>query len=564
MVARAAARRGRESARAARRRTPSRARRRSRSGSRARPARPVARRPPRRASSATAPGVALAEPAHAGVVLDVDPRPDAERARRAPADELQRSPGARPPGRHPAAGRRRSSCGRQRAHHEQPGVGELRRAARRPRRRRRPRASSAPPASAARAALDRAVAVAVGLDDRAERGAAVELRSAAGRSCARSRRASTSAVARATAHRALRAQRLRQRRDHVAGDHRLGGPDPAGRDPPGALVGEDGGAGGLERLQPPRASSAAIVPASTSPVPAVASAGLPPAVDRQPLARVGDDRVVALEHDDRAAALGGLARARPAGAPRSRPTRVSSRRPSSPACGVSTVAASRRRSDSSRRRCALRPSASITSGASILRGQRPAPAAASRRRARARGRARPRRARSAAASDRLRGVRAEAPRRSGEAARHHLGQLHLEDRLEVVRHRDGRVAGAGADRRLGRHADGAGEPARAAGDQHLAGGELGRAATRARRERRAPPSVIRPAGRLAGAPRGIPIAATRSSPRVRLAGRDPVPELGGVEGHRDVRLDRDPSTSPVEASTPGGDVGGDDRRRGSR
>src|SRR4029077_11516189 len=38
--------------------------------------------------------------------------------------------------------------------------------------------------------------------------------------------------------------------DHVAGDHRLGGPPPARGVKPGAGVGDNGGAGGSERVEP--------------------------------------------------------------------------------------------------------------------------------------------------------------------------------------------------------------------------------------------------------------------------------------------------------------------------
>ena len=47
-----------------------------------------------------------------------------------------------------------------------------------------------------------------------------------------------------------------------------------------------------------------MTPVSTSPVPAVASAGSP-RTDRDPPGRVGDERVVSLEHDDRLRALRG-------------------------------------------------------------------------------------------------------------------------------------------------------------------------------------------------------------------------------------------------------------------
>ncbi len=68
----------------------------------------------------------------------------------------------------------------------------------------------------------------------------------------------------------------------------------------------------------------------------------------------------------------------------------------------------------------------------------------------------------------------EAPLLTRAADRHHLGQLHLEDRLELTRNGDRRVARSGARRSGRRHAYGARQPARAADDQHLAGAELRR------------------------------------------------------------------------------------------
>jgi hypothetical protein len=47
----------------------------------------------------------------------------------------------------------------------------------------------------------------------------------------------------------------------------------------------------------------------------------------------------------------------------------------------------------------------------------------------------------------LRGRPPQVPLSAGAAHRHHLGQLHLEDVLEVGRDGDGRVAGAAPDRR---------------------------------------------------------------------------------------------------------------------
>ena len=168
----------------------------------------------------------------------------------------------------------------------------------------------------------------------------------------------------------------------------------------------------------PRASSAAIIPERTSPVPAVARPGADEGVDRDPLA-VGDDRVVALEDDDAPARRAASRAAARRCAEISSEARPSSR-PSSPACGVSTVGAGRgRRSAPSSPAKALSPSASSTSGASIARDAPRAPARPSRGRGRGRGRGRRRRrARRRAARPWPR--RARGSRRRRAADRHHL------------------------------------------------------------------------------------------------------------------------------------------------
>ena len=87
------------------------------------------------------------------------------------------------------------------------------------------------------------------------------------------------------------------------------------------------------------ASIAPITPLRTSPVPAVASAGVAPGLIADEAVGPRDERVVALEHDDRARLR---RRPRARGARRCALTsslEPPSRRPSSPACGVSTVGA---------------------------------------------------------------------------------------------------------------------------------------------------------------------------------------------------------------------------------
>ena len=378
----------RERARAAARRSRRRRdRRRSRSGSSPPPApRPAARARARR-PRAMPRRVARAEPAHAGVELDVHPPAAGGRDRLA-----GRARSRRPRRRRPRAPRR-SSAWAQGAHHQHAHVAQARLAQlARPPRRSATASQLAPPASAARALCTRAVAVAVGLDDRAQRRAArrssraqpravaldrrdVHLRL---RARARSRPARPGAVIRSRA--ALPIARLRHRRAHRAAPRSRRSRSRPRRRPAGA---------------PPRVRRAAC---SQTPAAAAVNASRPcgeqrgdharehvagagrrerraaARADGDPPVGVGDQRVVALQHDHRPRALGGR-RERGAGArARSPRCRSSSRRPSSPACGVSTVGAAACRQ---RRRAVPR-------GRSARR--RRAPAASSRARARARAR----------------------------------------------------------------------------------------------------------------------------------------------------------------------------------
>ncbi len=170
-------------------------------------------------------------------------------------------------------------------------------------------------------------------------------------------------------------------------------------------------------------------------------------------------------------------------------------------------------------------------------------------------------ARSKVLADRLQRGRAPGSRRRpGSRPTSPPAGARLEDRLQVGRHGDGRVAGTGADRRQRGHLHGPGQPARPAGDHDLAGAELGRAraaraAARSARRCRSSPPPARPARR-----RESRSATTRSSPRVPLARRDPVPDLGRVEADRQVGLDRDALDLAARGIDPGGDVAGDHRR----
>ena len=82
-----------------------------------------------------------------------------------------------------------------------------------------------------------------------------------------------------------------------------------------------------------------MTPVRTSPVPAVARAGLVVADDQHALAGRADQRVGPLQQDDAAEPLDRPPREPPAGARRPRRTSSPSSRPSSPECGVRTVSA---------------------------------------------------------------------------------------------------------------------------------------------------------------------------------------------------------------------------------
>ena len=184
----------------------------------------------------------------------------------------------------------------------------------------------------------RAVAVAVRLHDRAQLGAGAQQRRAGARSCARPRPGRRARAARSGALTSAR-QARRERVDHVARDHVVGAaPAPPRRWPARACASTPSAA--ASNGPSPFASSAPIRPESTSPVPAVASAGRAARADRDRPAGRGDDRVVALQQHDAplrsAASRAGRSRWRPTSS-----ESVPSRRPSSPACGVSTVGAAR-------------------------------------------------------------------------------------------------------------------------------------------------------------------------------------------------------------------------------
>ena len=200
------------------------------------------------------------------------------------------------------------------------------------------------------------------------------------------------------------------------------------------------------------------MPVSTSPVPAVASAGGPSADDEHALARRGDERVGALEQADAAEAL----------APRCAPPRAGARRPTPdshaeqprrarPRAGSARSAPSRSNGSSSKS-----ASASTTAGRSRLVEQPPHERLRSVAAAEARARARARRS---ALGDRPRSADARPP--SGQL--HRLEQPLLEHGQRLAGHGDGHVAGVGAEGGLGGEARAPVMPARAADDEHRAG-----------------------------------------------------------------------------------------------
>ena len=123
--------------------------------------------------------------------------------------------------------------------------------------------------------------------------------------------------------------------DHVRGDDAVGAVRP-GRDLPRAHVRVDPGAGGVRRRQAlgeHRADHAREHVAGAG----GGERGRAAARDRDAAAGRDDQRVVALEHDERARRGGGLAGRARAGGRATSVELTPSSRPSSPACGVSTV-----------------------------------------------------------------------------------------------------------------------------------------------------------------------------------------------------------------------------------
>ena len=208
--------------------------------------------------------VGLAEPAHAAVVFDVDARRRPGSAASSESAELSRQAATSAPAAS-ATGVPSVSAPITRIRR----LAEARRAARPP----RPRGDREPGRAARRARRGRslgAVAVAVGLDDRAELGPA-ELPASA-RSCARSRRCRCAARARfvggaVTGWIPAGIESITSPAITDSGPSRAAASSPAREWPTTAAQAASNGS-------MPRAISAPIIPESTSPVPAVASAGL--------------------------------------------------------------------------------------------------------------------------------------------------------------------------------------------------------------------------------------------------------------------------------------------------
>ena len=225
--------------------------------------------------------------------------------------------------------------------------------------------------------LDRAVTVAVSLDDRAERRAAIEPAGEPGAVSlhgaeVHDRGGAALSVGPCRSRPGRRAPRSRRWRPPTRR------PPPALRPcarPAGARC--TAGRSSCERLQS-ACEQCPDRPGQDVAGPGGRQARARQRVDRQAVAgRLPACRRPSGRRPPRLARLASRARSR-AGAPRSPPDSRPSSRPSSPACGVRTVEASRSAISSSRPAWALSPSASIRSGASIRPRQARAPARARR------------------------------------------------------------------------------------------------------------------------------------------------------------------------------------------
>ena len=280
----------------------------------------------------------------------------------------------------------------------------------------------------------------------------------------------------------------------------------------------------------PLARNAAMIPVSTSPVPAVASAGAPLTRIEHALARGGDDRVGALEQHDRAERLGAAPRRPRAGARRPRPT---PRRAAAPAPRVRgqhrrARPADRRQLVAARRRPgraggrparAARRTSSFASAPPEPWADRERPHASRRRR-----------------------------RRRPERPLDGLQQPGLDDRQRALGHGDGDVPRVGAQCRARGEAHRAREPGRAADDEHRARAYL----LSSGRLRGTSARISRLTSRGSVCAGSSPMSATTTSPAWNSPGATARPTLGPWKVTVSSAWTAGPATSPVEASTPDG------------
>ena len=268
------------------------------------------------------------------------------------------------------------------------------------------------------------------------------------------------------------------------------------------------------RASRPLARNAATTPVSTSPVPAVASAGEPWRRRRSPPPGAPTSVSGALEQHDAAEPLDGALDEPRAGARRPSVDSAPSRRASSPACGVSTVGAARSNGSSPWRRVGVDDGRQVLSSSRcaherLLPSLRPRPG-----------------------PERERASRARPPRRPSSSGRFTASS---DERLE---HRQRLGAARRSRRSRRRHGTPPAPPAPR------------RRSSRASRRRRAPSrrEYLLSSARFRGTSRSIsrvheprrvsrgasPMSATATSPAWNRPGRDPRPTFSPVHRHRHV------------------------------
>ena len=149
-----------------------------------------------------------------------------------------------------------------------------------------------------------------------------------------------------------------------------------------------------------------------------------------------------------------------------------------------------------------------------------------------------------------------------QADHHRLQQPHRERELEACRRADGHVAGAGAHRGQRGHRRGAGQPARAAEDEHVARGELRRVGA-APRHLAQHAAVEQPDLGLRRAAARDPDVDHVDGPGVLLAGRDPESRAWrGGTSPSPIAATASPSTCAGRGVDAARDVRGDHARLG--